>query len=142
MPAAPLGPRRSALPDRHDLAALVGGAALLVSPMLQWVRRGPGNTLSGREMIDAIVPLGETLPGMSAARLAVLWYLVPASGAALWIAVGLDALRRSTAIVGALIAILAFVGFARLAGLGDLAVGPWLALAGGVTATVAVHRRT
>ncbi len=92
-------------------------------------------------MIDAIVALGDTLPGLSAARLAVLWYLVPASGAALWIAVGLDAGRRTSAAVAALVTMLVVVGFARLAGVGDLGAGAWLATGGAIVAGVAAGWR-
>ena len=92
-------------------------------------------------MIDAIVALGDTLPGLSAARLAVLWYLVPASGAVLWIAVGFDAGRRTSAAVAALVTMLVVVGFARLAGVGDLGAGAWLATGGAIVAGVAAGWR-
>ena len=105
-----------------------------MSPFVRWVRRGPGNTLSGREMIDAIVALGDTLPGLSAARLAVAWYLVPASGAVLFIAVGLGGRRRAAAGFALGVTALVFVGFVRLAGFADLGPGPWLAVAGALLA--------
>ncbi len=126
--------RRPTTLGRHDLATLAGGVALLVSPFLQWVRRGPGNTLSGREMIDAIVALGDALPGLSAARLAVAWYLVPASGAVLFIAVGLGRGKRAAAGLALGVTALVFVGFVRLAGVADLGPGPWLAAAGALLA--------
>jgi hypothetical protein len=141
MRVPPNGSRRSAWPDRFDLATLAGGSALALSPLLSWVRRGPGNTLSGRDMIDAIVALGSNLPGVSAARLAVLWYLVPASGAALWVAVGFDAYRRTVADAAGVITLIVFAGFARLVGLGDLGGGAWLSLGGALIAAGASNRR-
>ncbi len=120
---------------------LAGGSALLVSPFVQWVRRGPGNTFSGREMIDAVVALGTSLPGLSAARLAVAWYLVPAFGATLFIAVGVGRLRRTAAVAATGVSALVFVGFTTLAGISNLGLGPWLAVAGATTALVAALAR-
>src|SRR6185312_11498541 len=78
----PLRLRREHLADG---ALLVGGAALLVSAFLPWAARGPGHSLHGHALVDAVVALGNTVPGMSAARLTVLWYLVPACGALAWL---------------------------------------------------------
>jgi hypothetical protein len=118
----------------RDQAALGAGLALLVSPFLHWLRRGPGHTLSGRDMIDTLVAIGNSVPGLSAARLAVVWYLVPAGGAAVWIAIGADRFRRTTALGAAAVALVAVGGFARLAGFG--ALGPGAAVAGLAAATL------
>jgi hypothetical protein len=121
---------------RADAVALLGGAALVVSPLLRWVRRGPGHTLSGRDMIDAVVALGGDVPGLSAARLAIVWYLVPAMGAAVWIAVGLHRGRRTVAAGAGVVTALAVVGFASLSGIAALGAGAILAGVGGVLAVV------
>lgn len=118
----------------RDRVALGAGLALLVSPFLRWVRRGPGHTLSGREMIDTLVALGNSVPGLSAARLSIVWYLVPAGGAAVWIAIGFDRFRRTTAVGAAAVALVAVAGFARLAGVA--ALGPGAAIAGLAAATL------
>lgn len=123
-----------------DRVALLAGFALLVSPFLPWVRRGPGNTLSGREMMDTVVALGNSLPGLSAARLAVAWYLVPAGGAVVWIAVGLGRLRRTALIGAAAVGFVAVGGFARLAGVTALGPGAAVALAAAVALLVQVRR--
>ena len=72
--------------DRRRVAAdalVIGGGALLVaSAFMHWVSSGYGSGLRGHALIDAIIAVGRHFPGMSAARLTVLWYLVPASGAA------------------------------------------------------------
>ena len=133
----PDGRRRLARSDLFDLVALAGGAALCLSPLLRWVRRGPGHTLSGRDMIDALVALGSDIPGLSAARLALAWYLVPASGAAIWVAVGFDRGRRSVSIAAAIVTALVLAAFARLSGVGALGPGAWLAGAGAATALTA-----
>ena len=72
-----------------EVLCVGGGAALLVSAFTHWVRRGPGSRLRGHDLVDTLVALGRDLPGLSSARLTVLWYLVPALGAASWISVGL-----------------------------------------------------
>ena len=79
--------------DRRRIAAdalvVCGGGALVVSAFAHWVRRGNGSGLRGHALVDAIIAVGRHFPGMSGARLTVLWYLVPAAGAASWIATGL-----------------------------------------------------
>ena len=111
-----------------------GGAALLVSAFTHWVRRGPGSRLRGHDLVDALVALGRDLPGLSSARLTVLWYLVPALGAASWISVGLTGpasrWTRGVAIAAVVVSVLALFAFARLAGWRDLGVGAPLAVAG------------
>jgi hypothetical protein len=113
---------------------LLGGALLVASAFLPWVRRGPGRTLHGHDLVDAVVALGNNVPGLSSGRLAVLWYLVPALGAATWAAVGLlgraSRTARVVAGVGAAVAALTVVAFGRVAGFGDLGLGALAALVG------------
>ena len=117
-----------------DGIAAAGGAALLASAFLHWVGRGPGHSLRGHDLIDTIVALGDTLPGLSAARLTVLWYFVPASGAVTWIVVALrgasSGAMLATALATGAITLAAVVAFARLTGVGSLGPGAWLASAG------------
>ena len=64
----------------------------------------------------------------------MLWYLVPALGAASWISVGLTGpasrWTRGVAIAAVVVSVLALFAFARLAGWRDLGVGAPLAVAG------------
>jgi hypothetical protein len=117
-----------------EVLCVGGGAALLVSAFTHWVRRGPGSRLRGHELVDTLVALGRDLPGLSSARLTVLWYLVPALGAASWISVGLTGpasrWTRSVAIAAVIVSVLALFAFARLAGWRDLGVGAPLAVGG------------
>ena len=80
---------------------------------------GDGSGLRGHALIDAIVAVGRHFPGMSAARLTVLWYLVPASGAASWIATGLrgagQPLRRAVVAVVAAVRDVGVDGRVRMA---------------------------
>jgi hypothetical protein len=121
--------------------AVVGGAALLVSVFLPWVRRGPGNSLRGHDLIDTLVALGNELPGASTARLTVLWYVVPALGAASWISIGLTGPTsrptRAVALVAAGCVALVVLAFGRLAGFGDLGAGPWAVTFGAVALVAA-----
>ena len=82
------------------------------------------------------------LPGVSGARLTVLWYLVPALGAASWIAVGLTGpaswWSRGVALAALVVAALAFLAFARLAGVRDLGIGAPLASLGACALGVGV----
>jgi hypothetical protein len=124
--------------DRRRLAAdalvALGGAALVASAWAHWVSEGVGSGLRGHDLVDAIIAVGRHLPGLSATRVTVLWYLVPASGAASWIALGLSgAGSRPTRVVavfaaivtaGSVAAIGGFIGYSRLGR------GAWLALAG------------
>lgn len=126
---------------------LAGGAALVASAFLRWVRRGPGSSLRGHDLVDTLVALGRDVPGLSAARLTVLWYLVPACGALGWVAVGTagvgSRLARGVAGGGAVVTVLTIVAFARLAGVADLGVGAAAAVAGAsamVTGAVAPRR--
>jgi hypothetical protein len=113
---------------------VAGGGALLGSAFVHWVASGPGSGLRGHELIDAVVGLGRHVPALSGARLTVLWYLVPALGAAAWIACGLTSARsrasRSVAVAAAVIAVLVAGAFARLAGVANLGWGPKLAVGG------------
>jgi hypothetical protein len=117
-----------------DALALVGGAALVVSAFLPWVRRGPGHSLRGHDLIDAIVGLGRSVPALTSARLTVVWYLIPALGAASWVTVGLlgahGRATRAVALGAAAVVALALAGFVRLAGAADLGIGAGAALAG------------
>ena len=117
-----------------EVLCVGGGAALLASAFTHWVRRGPGSRLRGHDLVDALVALGRDLPGLSSARLTVLWYLVPALGAAGWISVGLTGpasrWTRGVAIAAVVVSVLALFAFARLAGWRDLGVGAPLAVAG------------
>jgi hypothetical protein len=117
-----------------DALALVGGAALVVSAFLPWVRRGPGHSLRGHDLIDAIVGLGRSVPALTSARLTVVWYLIPALGAASWITVGLlgahGRATRAVALGAAAVVALALAAFVLLAGAADLGIGAGAALAG------------
>jgi hypothetical protein len=114
---------------------LVGGAALVVSAFLSWVARGPGSGLRGHDLVDTVVALGNNVPALSAGRLTVLWYLIPALGAASWIAFGLVGARGPAARViaggGALMVAFTFGAFVRLVGWDRLGWGPKVALLGG-----------
>jgi hypothetical protein len=119
-----------------EVLCVAGGAALLASAFTHWVRRGPGSRLRGHDLVDTLVALGRDLPGASSARLTVLWYLVPALGAASWIAVGLTGASsrwtRAVAVAAVVVTGLVVLAFGRLAGFGDLGLGPALALGGAV----------
>jgi hypothetical protein len=119
-----------------DAGFLVGGAALVASAFLQWISRGAGSTLRGHALVDALVALGRHVPALSAGRLTVVWYLVPALGAASWIAFGLTGARsrvsRVVALVGLVVVIVAGAAFRHLAGTARLGWGPKVALAGGI----------
>ena len=119
------------------MLAVAGGGGLLASAFLHWVRRGPGSGLRGHDLVDTVVALGGTLPGLSAARLTVLWYVVPALGAVAWLTVGLTGAgsraSRALAITAAASTGIALVAFAHLAGVTALGPGALVA-AVGVTA--------
>jgi hypothetical protein len=119
-----------------DACYLVGGATLVVSAFVHWVSRGPGSGLRGHELVDAVVALGGHVPALSNGRLTVLWYLVPALGAAAWIVCGIAGARsaaaRVVALAGLLVALVAFVAFARMVGTARLGWGAKLAMSGAV----------
>jgi hypothetical protein len=119
-----------------DGILLVGGAALVLSAFLPWVARGPGSGLRGHDLVDTVVALGTNVPALSAGRLTILWYLIPALGAASWIAFGLFGARapatRVIAGAGALMATLTFGAFIQLVGWDRLGWGPKVALLGGI----------
>jgi hypothetical protein len=119
-----------------DGVYLVGGAALVVSAFLSWVARGPGSGLHGHDLVDTVVALGNNVPALSAGRLTIVWYLLPALGAAGWIAFGLVGARalagRIIAAAGALMAAFTFGIFVRLVGWDRLGWGPKVALLGGI----------
>jgi len=132
-------------PHRHDpvladAACVLGGAALLGSAFVHWVSRGPGRGLRGHEMIDTVVALGRHVPALSAGRLSVLWYLIPALGAGTWLAVGVTGPRscttRAVAIAALVVTTLVAAAFVIGLGLAKLALGPFLALAGAVLVVI------
>src|SRR3954464_242943 len=119
-----------------DGCYLAGGAALVASAFLHWIARGAGSGLRGHALVDALVALGKHVPTLSGGRLTVVWYLVPALGAASWIAFGLAGGRsrptRIVAVVALLMAAVAAGAFRQLAGTARLGWGPKVALLGGV----------
>ena len=131
--------------DRRRIAAdalvVSGGAALVASAFAHWVRRGTGSGLRGHKLVDTIIAVGRHFPGMSGARLTVLWYLVPAAGAASWIATGLRGAGSRAARVVSVVAAVAAIGSTAaigwLVGYADLGAGAWLALAGAVALVLA-----
>ena len=124
--------------DRRRIAAdalvVGGGAALVASAFAHWVSRGSGSGLRGHALVDAIIAVGRHFPGMSSARLTVLWYLVPAAGAASWIATGLrgagSRAARVIAVVAVIVAVASIGAIGWVVGYSDLGPGAWLALAG------------
>ena len=128
------GARRRAL--LVDGCYLAGGAALVASAFMHWIARGAGSGLRGHRLIDALFALGKHVPALSAGRLTILWYLVPALGAGSWIAFGLAGGRarapRIIAVAALVIVFIAAFAFWRLAGTARLGWGPKVALGGGV----------
>ncbi len=100
-----------------DACYLTGGAAMVASAFVHWVSRGPGSGLRGHRLVDAVVALGNNVPALSGGRLTVVWYLVPALGAAAWIVCGITGARstaaRAVGIAALLVTLLALVSFAR-----------------------------
>jgi hypothetical protein len=119
-----------------DCSYLVGGGGLFASAFLYWVTRGPGSGLRGHALVDAVVALGRDVPALSSGRLTILWYLVPALGAASWIACGLTGAqsRLSRVVAGLALAttVLVVVAFVQLAGFSRLGWGPKVAVIGAV----------
>jgi hypothetical protein len=117
-----------------DAFVLVGGAALVASAFSHWVSSGYGSGLRGHALVDALISVGRHFPGLSGARLTVLWYLVPAFGAASWIASGLrgpgSRAARTVSVAAAVISAASFVAFGWLVGFTDLGIGAWLAVVG------------
>jgi hypothetical protein len=74
------------------------------------------------------------LPALSAGRLTILWYLVPALGAVSWIAFGVFGGRsreaRIVALVALVVVVVVAVAFRQLAGTTRLGSGPKAALLG------------
>jgi len=128
------GTRRRAL--IADGCYLVGGAALVASAFLHWIARGAGSGLRGHALFDALVALGKHVPALSVGRLTILWYLVPALGAASWITFGVVGARarasKGVALAAFVGVIVAAVAFVHLAGTARLGWGPKVALAGGI----------
>jgi len=118
-----------------DGCYLAGGAALVASAFLHWISRGTGSGLRGHALVDALVALGKHVPALSAARLTILWYLVPALGAVSWIVYGLLGARsrgsRIVALAALVVSVLAAGAFRQLAGTARLGWGPKVALVGG-----------
>jgi hypothetical protein len=117
-----------------DALVMVGGVALVGSAFVHWVSRGEGSGLRGHALIDALIAVGRQFPGLSATRLTILWYLVPAVGAASWVATGLQGAgsraARIIAILSVVVSAAALLAFARLVGFARLGIGAWLAVAG------------
>jgi hypothetical protein len=117
-----------------DGCYLAGGGALIASAFLHWIARGAGSGLRGHALIDALVALGREVPAMSAGRLTILWYLVPAVGALSWVAFGTVGPRsrvaRGVAVAAVVIALATAAAFTHLAGAGRLGWGSKVALAG------------
>ena len=117
-----------------DALVIAGGGALISSAFMHWVSRGSGSGLRGHALIDAIVAAGRNFPGVSSARLTIVWYLVPALGAAAWIATGLRGADSRAARIVAALAALATVGsvvpIVRLVGFSSLGIGAWVAAIG------------
>jgi hypothetical protein len=115
---------------------LVGGGALFASAFVHWVTRGPGSASIGHKLIDEIVALGKHVPELSAARLTVFWYLLPALGAIGWIVVGFRGTNswwaRGVGIAAFACAFLVVLAFQQLVTIHRFSWGPWLALGGGV----------
>ena len=116
----------------------------VASAFLHWVRRGAGSTLRGHDLVDTLVALDRELPGLSAARLTVFWYLVPGFGALSWIVSGTAGIggraARIVAVAAALVTVATVAAFARLAGPADLGLGPFVALLGAAALTGSVFR--
>jgi len=119
-----------------DVCYLVGGALLVGSAFLHWIARGAGSGLRGHALVDALVALGKHVPALSAGRLTVVWYLVPALGAVSWIVFGVAGARsrgaRIAALAALVTALVAAGAFRQLAGSARLGWGPKIALLGGV----------
>jgi hypothetical protein len=117
-----------------DALVLAGGTALVASAFTHWVSSGYGSGLRGHALVDALISVGRHFPGLSAARLTILWYLVPALGAASWIATGVrgpgSRAARIVAISSAVAAAASFGVFGWLVGYGHLGKGAWLAVFG------------
>jgi hypothetical protein len=117
-----------------DTLVVLGGAALVASAFAHWVSEGAGSGLRGHALVDAIIAVGRHLPGLSAARITVLWYLVPASGAASWVALGLQSAgsrtTRVVAVVAAVVTAGSVAAIGALAGYAKLGFGAWLAVLG------------
>ncbi|MDZ4825779.1 MAG: hypothetical protein SGJ13_04845 [Actinomycetota bacterium] len=122
-----------------------GGVALLASAFLPWVRRGPGNRLRGHDLVDTLVAFGNDIPGLSAARLTILWYLIPALGAVSWVVFGVAGVpsraARIVAVAAAIVTAVTVVVFARLSGVTDLGIGAAVALAGAAALVGSVFLR-
>jgi hypothetical protein len=117
-------------------AALSGGTLMFVSAFMYWVSKGPGSGLRGHKLVDALVALGHNVPALSTARLTIVWYLIPALGAATWIVTGVFGIRSRAghivATVALLIGIVGYAAFVRLAGSSHLGWGPKVALIGAI----------
>ena len=109
---------------------------MFASAFMYWVSKGPGSGLRGHKLVDAVVALGHNVPALSAARLTILWYLIPAFGAATWIVTGVFGIRSRVGHVVAtaalVVGILGYAAFVRLAGSSHLGWGPKLALLGAI----------
>jgi hypothetical protein len=123
-------------PVLNVAAALSGGTLMFASAFMYWVSKGPGSGLRGHKLVDAVVALGHNVPALSSARLTIVWYLIPALGAATWIVTGVYGIRSRAghvvATIAVVIGIVGYAAFVRLAGSSHLGWGPKLALLGAV----------
>jgi hypothetical protein len=113
--------------------------ALVASAFVHWIARGAGSNLRGHALVDALVGLGRRVPALSAGRLTILWYLVPALGAVSWIVFGVwgrNRAARVVAVAALVVCVVTAVAFRDLAGTARLAWGPKLAVAGSVLLVV------
>lgn len=119
-----------------DALVMGGGVALVASAFVHWVSSGYGSGLRGHALIDALIGVGRHFPGLSAARLSIVWYLIPALGALSWIAMGLrGAGGRATRVVAVSSVVVtgaSVTAFGWLVGFAHLGAGAWLAAAGAV----------
>jgi hypothetical protein len=117
-----------------DALVLAGGALLVASAFTHWVSSGDGSGLRGHALVDALIAVGRHFPGLSAVRLTILWYLVPALGAASWIAAGLRGVasraERVVAAAAAVVTVASFLAFGWLVGFSHLGLGAWMAVGG------------
>jgi hypothetical protein len=122
-----------------DGGFVVGGALMLVSAFVPWVRRGAGSTLHGHALIDTIAAVGHQHGyGTATTLLAIAWYAIPACGALAWVVVGFDvhgATGRAVAAIACVITAVVDVFFATKVGT-RAGSGVYAAALGAVTLAV------
>lgn len=122
------------------VVALSGGALLAISILFPWLTRGPGSSLTAVDMIRHVAALDGVSRYLRGGRLAVVWFLVPACGTLLWVAVGVlganSRTARSLAIAGTLMSATVSFALVRLPTASALGSGGWMALLGGAIACI------